>query len=852
MAVDNKPYDYKTCISEWGKRVFRNDGLKICIARKAPRLLEVLQENKEKWGLAYLESVSYDEIISEHALPFVLPDYISTGQNFKKLLVADDSVYYGSTLERIINVTAYGKAVLARENYEPEKIDIESSVISNKASVQLNKSEIYLISDKYLPYHIERLSSDFISLNKPYDIEYPILSFDVGNVEITQLKKSLIEIFGQDKVYANVHLKNQHREEAINFSVLISTNADVDISIPEFFKLRIYVKGNVLRIVSFAPHIISDNFLHKDSPIFAETLFDGIWRQVVNKAKKIDIEDRVGNISEAENRKLQEEYNYHVNRSLNIWMNYLLSFSKLIEIKEQINKILKSLCDERIPPASLDINDLRLLLGSSLSAEMKEKLENLYNNVINIGVENLPKNKEFHIGNKIPNKIIPSAYRSSFDVHNKNEWTKCKSVSELTSSLFNNIHHDIELASRKYLVAVDRLRFGVSIESMCDDFIYYISENTDDFTLDIHKAIDKRIDEGSIVPKYVGIQTDDSFVWRRLFRAGENEDRYREQLFRLSLFLLSSIQIHYNSRYISQDIVENVFVFVLGNIRENSMLENLGGISYDLFFDGNGDKYRLRFNHGNNTEEELENKKNFEFLLDYLVKYNILITNSKDNTCCVNDSISNISPFVGGTTLDTYVEDAIRKEIAFIINLHKEEIDRYDFREIINIFNVYKSSIFYKNLKERFDKYRWKNRLKEILSDNTEKGIDDLRKNLDDSLSIIGDIFSQVPDKDFIKDVKSYGIISDENYDKVKEIVEGLDFPNIQEISLAYKVTDFIFNVLVYDYIDYDFIEDKDIMIHCNNESKEILAQNLRNLKTVDTAEKVEICLKIVNIIFFE
>ena len=52
-----------------------------------------------------------------------------------------------------------------------------------------------------------------------------------------------------------------------------------------------------------------------------------------------------------------------------------------------------------------------------------------------------------------------------------------------------------------------------------------------DFVL--HKAIDFRIDNGSIVPKYI-CKTDNNgtAVWTRVFRCGENEDLYSQQLIR--------------------------------------------------------------------------------------------------------------------------------------------------------------------------------------------------------------------------------------------------------------------------------------------------------------------------------
>ncbi len=85
------PEVFDTILRNWTKNFLAEDGLKVAIARKGPRLLELCL----KRGYGQLREQDH-EVISHHALPFVLPHYSKSHQ---PITLADEAIYFGSTYE---------------------------------------------------------------------------------------------------------------------------------------------------------------------------------------------------------------------------------------------------------------------------------------------------------------------------------------------------------------------------------------------------------------------------------------------------------------------------------------------------------------------------------------------------------------------------------------------------------------------------------------------------------------------------------------------------------------------------------------------------------------------------------
>ena len=80
----NKGRWYQDSFTAWNKLIADFKGLKIAIARKAPRMFEYQVQRGN------LPKDILDSVVSEHALPFLLTDD-------RPVSVIDDAIYYGTT-----------------------------------------------------------------------------------------------------------------------------------------------------------------------------------------------------------------------------------------------------------------------------------------------------------------------------------------------------------------------------------------------------------------------------------------------------------------------------------------------------------------------------------------------------------------------------------------------------------------------------------------------------------------------------------------------------------------------------------------------------------------------------------
>ena len=793
MVIDAKKEKYKKYTEDWKDRISNNyNGICVFISRKAPHLARVTGANIEG-------------IISEHALPFVLPDYSGSDNTIS---IFDDSIHHGSTLERIKNVAAIGRAHFFNTEFDLNAIKVDTVVISDRAIVKTENKDIPIERDSFMFYFINRATFDFINLDKPYDVEFPILHFNVNDV--TNIKEKIKKAFGDYEIYENTHLEDGESREKTNFSVLIETEGnDNDVSAPDFFKFRVYydAKKNIIRIAAFAPHLIFRYFLNENSAIFRSTDFDPIWQEVVSKAKKIPSDSTTLDHSNPNYAYLCNEYNYHVEKSLNIWANYLLSFAKLLSIKDKIEDLIKECGGRSGKDECFEKNDLTLLIGEKLSSSIKGQLDGLYNTYDS--TKKLPKNEAFFVGGGgVPDEVIPHSVAEKFYETNRRYMPKCKSVSELISILFDNIHNNVEIASRGFFLLLDRLRFGVSISSMRNDFSYYLREKEDELTINIHKNLDKRIDEGCIVPKYVRVESDGRLIWRRLYRAGENEDIFRGQLVRISALIFKTIQEQYKSDVILADTVENVFLYVLANISGKNELTNVGRIHYDINFQKSN--YRLRFFTSNNSEDNLNDNKNAKFLIDYLKDLDILTFDKEQNSLYMD--FKNNYQYSFSNQLCSSVENVIIEETRKITKHFCNNITKLDFREIINYHLLFRNDNYLGDLEseynELFIKKNWIDKLTFSLANKIYLDEKSLHEEFRDLFLNIRDIIFRIPNQSTYNRIKDN--IQDLFDEAKREKIEQTNSSILFERALGtYRLISICFNFLVYSYYTNELKDNK-------------------------------------------
>lgn len=527
----------------------------VAMSRKMPRLL----------GLEFINikdriNASKAYVISEHAIPFYLPHI---DKQLADVAVADDAMYYGSTFENVIENILWCQG----GDKEIRGFPILKSKRAKKVKFVSLPENMQESENSFIPYYTTRNARNIISLKKAIDVEYPIFYFkkkeDSQPLNLDLCEALLREIFKENKepVYRTVHRikEGDGWKECVNFSVIQSFVPTGVQGNNDFCKIRIYMNEDRLSIVSYAPNVIEEKLLTPQSSLFESTSFREIWEMVAMQALACDMPKvQMEGIDDTLYDLMRNEYEKRRVRSLVVWANYLSSFSNFIQCKEKINSFLRGAgYDEE---AELDLADLNLLIGPLLAVDVQNKLKKLYQE----GVDTLFKeNINPDILSAI--SIIPQEYVAEYEEKNRMMWKKCKFVSEALSSMFSNQHFHIGLASMNCNPdSFEKLRFGVSFTSVYNEISFFIRRESS-LLLDIHKWMDKKIDEGCVVPKYEQVKINGKIYWKRLFRAGENEDSLIK-IARLCLFILEKAKEELCSDKIKRDNIEDLFSIVFSDV----------------------------------------------------------------------------------------------------------------------------------------------------------------------------------------------------------------------------------------------------------------------------------------------
>ena len=705
-------------LKSWYVDFFSTVGLKLVIARKGPRMVEFCRA--KKWNPEYSE----EGYVSEHAIPFLdIP-------SIKSIAIADDAIYFGSTFERIYSCVLTTIA-LRGGDMPPSRVVGRPAILSVEAKrfvpiVEcLGGYEPQIVEKNEIPYYINSLISEFQHLGKPYDVEFPLLYVHFSEVNIKEkmpdfLKrlKSILEIrlplekkASFDNPYSLKHLQGGTGIQEENWTLLLNILIpDNKYRVkPEFRKLRFFVKDDKLCIASFALHILTDDMLVEDSPLFRGTPLAPLWARVWNAAfwplpgrrvYRPEYAKYVLHQSEDE-RTLEirwneqvKDYLYHRSCSLLIWANYLLSFAFLLDMKNEMDNAFEASCLKGVS-CLLDRNDLSLLIGEKLAGEMVGELQKLYveGTKIHFPVVRIdPLSKH---------EVLPERYSDNFLYHNRMEFVKCASVSEFLSCNYSNQHRFLELATRKDDVSsFDRLSFGESYTSMQQKAELYFGGSS--VRYDLHRGMDERIDMGSIVPKYVRVEGYTETSWLRLFRAGENEDKYKDQLHRVVWIMLSELAKEYKSVVLPQELILACFNLIAANLVGEEVFSQLAGIEFRVVYDERAGFYRTVFL--NETCDENQSRD----LLEYVADYNFL-TKESDGFWRLNHT-EYTEYLEGGCILDGETIEKICKyvKVAHFIGWHAgiegiREIYNWlikqDYTRFVDELHLWKEEIFMEALK---------------------------------------------------------------------------------------------------------------------------------------------------------
>lgn len=181
-------------------------------------------------------------------------------------------------------------------------------------------------------------------------------------------------------------------------------------------------------------------------------------------------------------------------------------------------------------------------------------------------IDKAEENFAFVNSSKDPVSIIPAAYAPNYNyqiaIDNLRKGQN-RNISMMLSSMFSSLHWLVEVESRNQERSnYERLNIGESYDSIIDRFKNSSSIHLSDIRHKVHCGIDERIDRGSVVPGYVRTTNGIYGEWRRLFRSGENEDIYKDQLLRTLLTIVLKCFTVSNTQFVSRATLEYVLAII--------------------------------------------------------------------------------------------------------------------------------------------------------------------------------------------------------------------------------------------------------------------------------------------------
>ena len=422
-----------------------------------------------------------------------------------------------------------------------------------------------------------------------------------------------------------------------SISVLLS-----DVKNSTFRKLRIFVDGCKISIVSIAPELMQTNL-----GLFRFISFGNIvqvnaqWRKMAKQLEGI-----------SEKLWSQKMNDRNLVRTAVVLFNYFSSIDTFCYYRRSVEQAILNIVGE-ILHRNVDSSNLVYLLGNETIADKivsawNEALdsEQYYTLPISDNIENIYDNIVFE------SSRLSSLEADLLKATNLKMVFDSKTMKEALSAMFFNQTMMVERGSRYISVnRQERLRFGYTYQYLWN-FIWDNANNieTKDISAkEMHQWVDVQIDNGSIVPQY--ILGTGNFKWVRVFRPGENED-----------VLIS---------HIGRFVVHIIRQMLLGDVNESSdkvIKKNLNGVLAAVY-------HRFR----NDLEEEefllpieldskewslnilLGNcgaKKNIqENLVEFLVTKNVLTLQDGKFVSVASQVLD--KEFVKNTTLSSEVETAM-------------------------------------------------------------------------------------------------------------------------------------------------------------------------------------------------
>lgn len=622
-------------ISSWYEELCRQGGLCVAISRKAPRLLE--------WCANRFGHSDGMEVITEIALPFV--DF----SRRESCILTDEAIYNGTTFSKVYDLI---KGIAPMTLVKPKPL-----VVAENAHFNIN-DEVNIIKDDEICFFVDTIIKRFHEGIKPYDIEYPLIYLDLGHEIKDEEMIAALELFSAlentrtgnscDEVYYVTETYSRETGKAMKsysyiFEYMFKDYLPNYLK-PDFAKLRMNIKGNILSIAVMSPYILTDNDIENPDMIFSGAFAD-IWRKICDAVINHNDED--------------EEYDYQRRKSLTILANYLLSYNNYLALKDNIMMAFGA------KSSWIDEQDIAYLTGRELASAVKDALVS-----INAPIE---VTRLYPLSSDIDKSYMPAAYKEEYIRKVGAANLKAQHFFEKISNQFSTMHWDIEVNSRKNSPDdyYSRLRFGESFSSLYERYKY----NSKILRFDIHRNIDSRVDAGSVVPNYVRLENTPDY-WLRLFRSGENEDLQIDQFNRVTLNLFRQYQKVSNDQTLPYLVVQLVL----------TLMAYMDKNSYSRFF---GYKIGIDDSEAISSPYIIVDYKSVD-ILDKMARSRMFGTNGK-NAFTLIDAESN-SKYDTGNPLSAQQESDMAEAVEFVHALCADYV-AWDVIKALYLFNLLKFDV---------------------------------------------------------------------------------------------------------------------------------------------------------------
>lgn len=485
----------------------------MAISRKGPRLLERL----------FSDSLDNYQVVTEYALPFIFKQMALIPDSRYRIMIVDDAVYYGSTLESL-----YKQIIIYKKKYKITNLNVKAyTAIKAKEAKNIEGLEIYSFEEEeinagYSHFFVKNVMARIRDLQTSMEVDYPNLCYQMSTpVNLEELYKALTDTVE----YRNRVYKVSYKE-----------GGSVNILLPKvhgafFNKIRIFTKGNEMRVIAMTPRMITDSQERLENLFsHADTRVAEIWQEMLSQyLEPLPSYDDI--------------LRRGVKKVLVALANYLYSFNTILEHRESLEKVFVILFGD-VQNCIVNRKDLNYLVGANGLSErlyclITEMLKEKNTQFMEYRI-NLTKISQMQV---FENYDFPTKEdRLNLEMHNFHMIKNSESLPQALSAIFFNQTLLIERLTRNDDANIhERLRFGYTFQSLSHliEKYYRYDERAND-ELAMHAWIDKRIDLGCVVPQYVIDSTNST--WTRVFRPGENEDIVLSYMARWVLFVLNEIK----------------------------------------------------------------------------------------------------------------------------------------------------------------------------------------------------------------------------------------------------------------------------------------------------------------------